>query len=211
MRALAAILLIGGAAGVNAQPATEIMQIGTAVPERSEAPQPQISATADSSPRETQLTTKQASLRQPSQVTKAGRTAEPPQPISRREDGRTAAVEVVEGDDRCDSANQQAMRAASCKQVIESRAGEFARPSPTVLSPEQRLLVDHRLRLSGDTIAEATEQLARSGDSDASLEAMAVASIALGQSGDRQPEEEHVQEDSAAEAVINALSLPPPQ
>src|SRR3546814_10365041 len=66
----------------------------------------------------------------------------------RPSDGRTGAVTPVTGEDRCDAAKQDKDKARqeACAKVIETRAAEFTRPDPTILSPEQRLLVDQRLR-----------------------------------------------------------------
>ena len=77
--------------------------------------------------------------------TRGDRSARAPESSSRPADGRTGVVARVEGRDRCDAAEAEE-QAANCDRVIETRSAEFVRPDPTILSPEQRLLVEQRLR-----------------------------------------------------------------
>lgn len=208
MRALAAILLIGGAypTAARAQDQADVTQI-SASPAGESAEQ--LSATGDSKPDESQLTSARMSQQQPSQVAKAGRSAQPPLPISTPEQGRTAAVDRVHGSDRCDPANRARKVPAECSKVIETRAGEYQRPSPRPLSPEQRLMVDQQLRAT-----DATGQLATTGEPD-TIDAMGIASLVLNQTKQdaAKKDEQDPSADAAAEAVVNFLGVvpPPPQ
>jgi hypothetical protein len=100
--------------------------------------------------------------------------------------------------------------------VIETRSAEFVRPDPTRLSPEQRLIVEQRLR---ESPIETTRRLAKEGDAD-SFEALGVASIVLNQPQappERRPEDpaEDPALDAAAEAVLAIIgqgaSVTPPE
>ena len=74
-----------------------------------------------------------------------GRSAEASEPLSRPADGRGVPTARVVGQDRCDPSAGNA-GVPVCVRPIETRARDYARPDPLVLSPEQRLLVDQRLR-----------------------------------------------------------------
>src|SRR3546814_11394472 len=64
--------------------------------------------------------------------------------------------------------------------MMETRRAEYTRPDPHILSPEQRLLVDHRLREGPGTVLGASRRLARDADANADLISnQAVASVAL--------------------------------
>ncbi|HET7605828.1 MAG TPA: hypothetical protein VFK28_07145 [Sphingomicrobium sp.] len=234
----AAILLTGAAlavpAAASAQTLPEVPQISTPVQSRdlgttreartSDAPQ-QLSHPADSTMRESQLSPSSASQQQPTQVSTAARNAQspqvstaarnaqPPQPLSSPSQGRTGAIERVSGTDRCDPAIPPEKRSDECKQVIETRAAEYARPSRAELSPEQRLLIDQRFR-AGNDVADATRSLAISGEPD-SAQAMGIASIVLDRQNEPQPrpgKEQDPAADAAIEAIANLLSVtPPPQ
>lgn len=129
-----------------------------------------------------------------------GGTAESPTPLSRPSEGRTGQVARVEGTDRC-APDAKGAKPAVCARVIETRAAEFARPTPPVLSPEQRLLVDQRLReagLAGRAVAAGRADAATDPDR---LESQALASIVLDQ-GVREGEAENA-------AAADAANLPP--
>jgi hypothetical protein len=173
----------------------------------------QLSNTRDSTAPEVQLTNVGSSHDQPAQLTKGPPSAQGSQPLSRPAEGRTAAIERVEGADRCDAALPSAKQSDECKRVIESRADDYTRPPPTRLSPEQKLLLDQQLQTAGEDVAGATRRLAASGQSDNSIESLAVASIVLGQNQpEPQPEKEQDPAvDAAAQAVLQILSITPPQ
>lgn len=208
---------------VVAQQAPDVMQLTPAIlsaevespaPQHSSEAPSQISANSDSTPGETQLTSKHASRQEPKQLSADPRDAKGAPAISKPSDGRTAAVELVNGDDRCDPAVPAARQPEACKKVIETRADDYTRPSPTELSPEQKLLIDQQLREQTDGVTEAAQKLAKSGEADDSTESMGIAAIVLRQSAPP-PEEPDKQKDpatdAAAQAVIQAITQLPPQ
>jgi hypothetical protein len=173
----------------------------------------QLSNPRDSTAPEAQLTNVRSSHDQPTQLTKDPPSAQGSQPLSRPAEGRTGAIERVEGADRCDAALPRAKQSDECERVIESRADDYSRPPPTRLSPEQKLLLDQQLQATGEDVADATRRLATSGQSDNSIESLAVASIVLGQNqSEQKPEKEQdPAADAAAQAVLQILSITPPQ
>ena len=173
---------------------------------------PQLSAKGDSSPGQPQLTSAGQSDEQTSQVSTAPRNAQPPHPLSNPEEGRTAAVARVEGKDRCDPANPKDKKSPECRHVIETRSAEFAKPSPSELSPEQKLLIDQQLLAREADISSATRRLANSGDTDNDIAAMGVASVVLtrNQPEPKKPEQDP-QTDAAIQAFISVLTTQPPQ
>lgn len=98
--------------------------------------------------------------------------------------------------------------------MIESRADDYSRPSPTQLSPEQKLMLNQQLQAAGDDVAGATRRLASSGETDNSIESLGIAAIVLGQD---QPQQKPVKveepaADPAVQAVLQILSsIPLPQ
>lgn len=139
----------------------------------------QISSSAPTAGGTQQITAERRALPQPAQLSK-GRTAEAPAPLSRPADGRTVATTRVAGHDRCDPAREN--RAQACARVIENRAGEYARPDPLTLSPEQRLLVDQRLRAGQPSGSPFTPQPLDADKADpATLQGQTVAAIVRGQ------------------------------
>ena len=175
----------------------------------------QLDAPVRSEPRTTgsspQLTREPASARSPGQqLYTGGRTAQPSDPLSRPSEGRTGAVARVEGKDRCDPAHEQAAgRSAACASVIETRSAEFKAPEPAPLSPEQRLLVDQRLREGSVTTRTAAKRLAETGDDAESMQSQSVASVVLrtppGEAGDRRPGDPTEGLSQETIAVINAI------
>lgn len=103
-------------------------------------------------PAAAQLTAEPRSAGVDRQVSTDARSATEPTGISRPVDGRVGGVGTVErvaGDDLCaPSAMDRAGggRPDVCKRVIETRSAQFARPERPTLSPEQRLLIDQRVR-----------------------------------------------------------------
>jgi hypothetical protein len=183
-----------------------------APPKTTQAPE-QLSSGDDSRQSGTQLAPPGTSREPTSQVAKAGRSAQPPESLSTPEEGRTGAIDPVTGHDRCDPANKEQAKTLKCIKVIENRAAQYARPSPTRLSPEQKLLIDRQLQAREESLADATHRLATSGDADNSLDGMGVASIVLEQgSKPTEPEEKgpDPQQDPAVQAILTILNAPPP-
>jgi hypothetical protein len=205
--AAAAFLMSGGAL---AQP----MSIDVAsIPPAAQAEAPtQISASTDSTTSESQLTSARASHQEPRQLSTGPRDAQAPQSLSRPADGRTAAVERVVGTDRCDPAMPNEKPSDTCRKVIETRADDYARPKPTELSPEQRLLLDQQYGPGAADIAEATNRLATSGQAGNSTASQGIASIVLQQSAPQSQEPQKKDDpttDASVQAVIQMLNQGP--
>jgi hypothetical protein len=222
MRKSFAILLLAAvpAAGARAQDATEVPQISPAaatdaspqqVEQQPAALPAQLSGSDESAPKQSQLTSPESSDEQPLQVSNAPRNAEPPQPLSNPLQGRTAAVTRVHGKDRCDPADPKTRKSAECSHVIETRAAEFKRPSPTELSPEQKLMIAQKMLETTGDLSTATQRLAKSGQPTDAL-GMGVASIVLDQEQPKKPDKpDDPQTDAAVQAIIGALTTQPPQ
>lgn len=180
------------------------------VPDKMAQPPQQLSTGADSRPAERQVTPAGTSNEQTSQVATRTRNAQPPQPLSSPDQGRTGAIDPVHGHDRCDPADDKQSKTLQCRKVIENRAAEYVRPSPTRLSPEQKLLADQQLQAR----EEALRRLASSGEVDGSMEGMGIAAIVLDQSTKRnEPEKKppDAQSDAAVQAIMTVLTQSPPQ
>ena len=203
---------------------SELVDVGTpAAPRTTDAPT-QISTNAESSPAEAQLTNARASHQDTRQLSTAPRSAQAPEALSRPSEGRTAAIERVEGADRCDPAVAKEKQSNECKKVIESRADEYARRERPELSPEQRLLIDQRWGRGAATagpgrafppadVAEATRRLATSGEPDESSESFGIASIVLQQSQPAQEPEKKAEDpadNAAVQAIIQLVTQAPP-
>lgn len=217
-------LLIAAASPAAASPpasnaaVADIPQIST-----SRAPLPEAPPTARSVEAPPQLTREQRGAAGSAQLSPGPRSVAPsPQlaigkpsaqgsaPLSSVRDGRTAAVQRVEGEDRCDPETGKIDK-AECKRVIENRASEFRRREAPTLSPEERILVaDQALERLG--VEAATRRLALTGEDDSSIEAQGVAAIVL-----RQPQREETVEEKpsseaeAAAALVGAILNPGPQ
>jgi hypothetical protein len=178
-------------------------------------PTAQLSNPRDSTTHESQLTAVRTSRDQPAQLTKGPPSAQPPQALSRPTEGRTGAIDRIEGADHCDAVVPKENQSAECARVIESRADDYSRPAPTQLSPEQKLLLDQQLQTAGDDVLDASRRLAASGQTDDSMESLAVAAIVLGQ-GQAPPDKDPTKQDqqavdAATQAVLQILSITPPQ
>ncbi len=111
------------------------------------------------------------------QVSRGGRSAQASAALSSRKESKPEAVVRVGGKDRCDAA--AANRPADCARVIETRASEFVRANPLTLSPEQRLLIDQRVRDLPATWSTAIRRIGRNDvDADAN-DSQTIASVAL--------------------------------
>jgi hypothetical protein len=221
IKAAAATLISAalGAAPAAAQQQVDVPQITTSravvapaepVGEKGAQPVQQLSTGDDSRPAERQVNPSGSSNEQPSQVATRTRNPQPPQPLSTPEQGRTAAIDPVHGHDRCDPADEKQSKTLQCRKVIENRAAEYVRPSPTRLSPEQKLMVDQQLQAR----VEAARRLANSGQVDGSIEGMGIASIVLDQSTKQnEPEKKppEAQSDAAVQAIMTILNQAPPQ
>lgn len=120
-----------------------------------------------------------------SQIYRGAPSAEAAAPLSRPAEGREASVVRLGGSDRCDDADAAGSRL--CERAIETRAAEFERPPPTLLSPEQRLLVDQRLRAGARTVATEAQRIGQNEIDADSPEAQGLASITLPRPGEHVP------------------------
>jgi len=207
-----AIEQVPAAAGL-ATNAPEIMAEGEALSiERTNvegpAAAPQIGVAQDGVGVGAQLTHEERAIRSPTQLDAGGRSAEAPEALSQRSEGRTGAIERVAGSDRCNQPQTDPAIVRACARAIETRAAEFARPDPPPLSPEQRLLVEQRLQEGRSTAKTAVRRLAEEGEAN-TAEGQAVASVALG-NDPRGPAAGRRDEDGSAvsaetKAVIEAL------
>ena len=136
------------------------------------------------------------------QLYRGGRTAQPSAPLSSPAQGRTGAVEAVEGRDRCDPGAADRETPGRCAQVIETRSAEFAKPSPTALSPEQKLLVDGRIR--GEPVAADRRIATRSDADDPDYQRIAAAAALQNAPASAAQKPVDEEKDAQAEALQNA-------
>ncbi|WP_375402181.1 hypothetical protein [uncultured Sphingomonas sp.] len=109
---------------------------------------PQVGTPERGGPASAQLTAEPRSTRVGGQLSTGAASAREPTAISRPIDGRVGGagtVARVEGADRC-APDATGDRPDVCDSVIETRSAQFARPERPTFSPEQRLLVDQRVR-----------------------------------------------------------------
>lgn len=118
------------------------------------------------------------------QLAPRDRSAEAAAALSSRRDSRPAATLRLEGRDRCDDAAADDQR---CAAVIETRAASYDAPERPTLSPEQRLLVDQRVRVAPAGPLGAAQRLGSNDIDPAAPGAQVIASVTLG-SPDREPE-----------------------
>ena len=172
---------------------------------RSSAPPAQLATGSESFPATPQVTPERRSAPPPDQLSTGGKTAQPPQPLSRPAEGRQAEVERVDGADRCDPAEPMRPR-SRCAKVIENRSAEFARPDPNALSPEQRLLLEQEVREGALNAEIGARRLATTGQTDESLAAMGVAATVLGPTEDaQQPKQPEDDVAKAAADIVGAI------
>ncbi|WP_129794164.1 hypothetical protein [Sphingosinicella sp. CPCC 101087] len=174
----------------------------------------QISAAEQSRGAPTQLTRESGSGPAPAQLYRGGRTAQPAEALSSPSEGRTGAVARVEGNDACDPAAEGGQaRGRVCEQVIETRASEFERAEP-VVSAEQKLLMEQRLREQAVSAESAARRLATHGGNPDSLEEQGIASLVLRDvQPPAPPNEESPPEQTSPiiEAIVGAMTGTPPQ
>lgn len=107
------------------------------------------------------------------------RSAQAGEPLTSRAEGRRTQAERIGGHDRCDPKAKPPRDGSLCATVIEQRAEDYRRPSPTELSPEQKLLADRRLaaeKKQGDRLIRDIGRDPAAGDEDT----QAIASVVLG-------------------------------
>lgn len=150
-----------------------------------------------------QLTQERAPATPGAQLYRGEATAVAPTAISRPSQGRTApAAGAIGGRDRCDSPMLDDATKAACLRVIETRSAEFERSDPLILSPEQRLLVDQRLREGPATVQSAAQRLARNDvDADAS-DTQGIASLTLPRN---EPASARTETEQPIDAQLNAI------
>lgn len=129
--------------------------------------------------REAQLHGERATARVGTQLSDGVRTAQSSEPLSTPAQGRRQSVVRLGGKDRCDPRAGAGPIATACAHVIETRAADFAKPSPLVLSPEQRLIVDQRLRDAPASAQAAVERIGRNDVDPAAADAQSVASLVI--------------------------------
>jgi hypothetical protein len=161
-------------------------------------------------PPPTQLSTGPRSAASSPQLASGKPSAQSPTPLSTVDDGRTAAVDRVGGEDRCDP-ERDGKKAKNCAQVIENRAAEFRRSEAPTLSPEQRILIgDASVERLG--VDDAARRLAISGDDADSIDAQGVAFIVLRRPPEPPKKKEDpaaAQAEEAAAAIANSILNPP--
>ena len=192
--AAAAVQSSARRADVTAPPGGQLVD-GNGAPSRdAAAPQLPAAVIEDAAAQPTQITPRRArndatpqlnrerrNARAGAQLYQGRRTAQSSEPLSRPAEGRRQGLVRIAGKDRCDPATSGSKPAEACEHVIETRAAEFERRSPLILSPEQRLLVDQRLRDAPSTAEMAVRRIGRNDiDADAA-DAQSVASLVLNQ------------------------------
>ena len=148
-----------------------------------------------------QLTGQEQRLRQPAQLYSGGKTARPLEPLSQPSDGRVGAgaVSRLAGSDRCDAADSEKLD--TCRRVIETRAAEFVRPTPSLATPEQRLLSD-QVAETRNGVRAAARRLAETGSDADSEDAQGIAALVLRPPAAPADEKAESPEPTAAEAAL---------
>lgn len=143
----------------------------------------------------------------PRQLAPEERSARASEPLSNPGQSRPSATERLAGKDACDP-GRDGPTPDVCDRPIETRAQQFARPDPTKLSPEQRLLVDQRLRESASVLL-ATRRPADWADMPDNKDAQAVASAVLDPPGVAREEPVAPESAEAIEALVRAIQVQP--
>lgn len=148
-------------------------------------PLPQIPGPGENRDGVRQLTRERAGASAGAQVSRGAKSARASDPLSTPAQGRTGAVARVEGEDRC-APDRAGTRPPVCDRPIETRAADFARPRAPVLSAEQQLIVDQRLREAGlvDRVANGRRMDPNGLDPD-TLASQEIASVVLDPQDDR--------------------------
>lgn len=143
----------------------------------------------------------------PRQLAPEERSARASEPLSNPGQSRPAGTERLAGRDACDP-GRDGPTPDVCDRPIETRAQQFARPDPTKLSPEQRLLVDQRLRESASVLL-ATRRPADWADMPDNQDAQAVASAVLDPPGVAREEPVAPESAEAIEVLVRAIQVQP--
>ena len=98
------------------------------------------------------------------QLHPADKTAEPPEALSKRAEGRQTKVSEVDGKDRCDDPDMSDELREYCAHVIETRAEEFIRPDPLLLTEDQKRLTERPTLTGKKSIDIVTRRLSDDGD-----------------------------------------------
>ena len=145
----------------------------------------------------------------PEQLYRGPSTAQPASPLSTPAQGRVTTATPLSGHDSCDPARNSS-KDPTCRRAIEKRADEFVHADGPTLTPEQRLLVQQRLREGAPTTKNTLNRLAADNVDPESLADQAIASQILKQpaepaAADKQPDAT-TPENAAAlvEAIVNA-------
>jgi hypothetical protein len=177
-----------------------------------EAP-PQLTGEKQSSAEPAQLTAGPRTVASSPQLSSGGRTALPSPPLSSTQDGRTAAVDRVKGEDRCDPRAQTKENAIKCAAVIENRASTFKGHEPAELSPEQKIILE-QTALEKKDLDSAARRLASTGNDADSIEAQGVAFVVLRPPASEEEKPPEKPSEAEAAAAVNAILNPgagPPQ
>jgi hypothetical protein len=181
-------------------------------PRTGEAP-PQLTREEQGSAGPTQLTVGPRTVASSPQLATGARTALPSPPLSSTRDGRTAAVDRVKGEDRCDPRAQTQENAVKCAAVIENRASAFKSHEPAELSPEQKIILE-QTALEKKDLDSAARRLASTGNDADSIEAQGVAFVVLRPAAREEEKPADKPSEAEAAAAINAILNPgagPPQ
>lgn len=150
-----------------------------------------------------QLSRRESAAPRPRQLAPDGADATPPPALSRVSDGRQTETARVGGADRCDPARRDRPGPA-CDQVIERRAGDYARRPATELSPEQKLLADRELVAEKGGTDRLVRRIGRDAGTADEDDAQAIASIVLG-TGAPPPDTGEREEDKPPSALDGPL------
>lgn len=212
-----------------AGPVEAIEQLGTATrevagsarPAQRDASDPaQLTGGGDARTPTPQVSRAERAAPPPAQLNRGGPTAQAPEALSSPAQGRRGDQAAVGGRDRCDRETSDPALRAACARAIETRSAEFARPDPAVLSPEQRILVEQRLREDRNVQRSPVRRMAQGAATNPDdLNSQEVASLLLGRpsAGDdaqdrEQPGGADAQAEAAAaivQAIINGAQSGP--
>lgn len=166
----------------------------------------QVAAPAAARVPASQITSVRRDARGAAQLSRGPATAAAPEALSNPAQGRRQSLERLGGRDRCDP-QTTADPADRCARVIETRSGEFVRADPLVLSPEQRLLVDQRLREAPSGAQSAVQRVGKNEVDPSALDTQGLAALTLQSQGEAPvaPEAEPSTTQAAAAALVQAI------
>lgn len=144
------------------------------------------------------------------QLTSSKRTIDAGLAISRPSEGRRQTVVRLAGSDRCDPAAVSSTSASpTCRRVIENRSEDYVRSDPNPLSPEQKILVDQRIRELPDSPEQAVQRIGRNEVDPESSADQGIAAIALRDAAPSSTTRESpspTPADAAAAALVQAIT-----